>query len=92
MPFALFVGGGEGRWEGFEEDPPREKDREVMALSDGWCVKESEWLRLGSFMDREIDVASDESRPWLAQSPWSSVFWTLSRALEVTLMEYTIDH
>jgi len=39
VPFALFVGGGEGREEGFEEEPPREKERDVMVLCDGWYVK-----------------------------------------------------
>jgi hypothetical protein len=48
VPF-VFVGGGEGRREEFEEGPPREKEREVIVAGDGWCVRGSEVVATGKF-------------------------------------------
>jgi hypothetical protein len=38
VPF-VFVGGGEGRREEFEEGPLREKERDVIVLGDGLVCK-----------------------------------------------------
>lgn len=58
VPFDLLAGGEERRCEGFDEGPPREKEREFISVRATCGVVLNEWKewRSGSFVDARVDV------------------------------------
>jgi hypothetical protein len=86
VPFVRFVGGGEGRWEGFEEGPPREKERDVIVLRDVCCARGRcmDGRDLGSFVNREVDVSVDLV---LAFGGTLLVFYTTDFCIHLSLQD-----
>jgi hypothetical protein len=88
VPF-VFVDGGEGRWDSFEEGPLREKEREVIVAGDGWCVREVGCLRLGSFEDREVDVSG---KLVLASGGTLLVFHSVDLCMNLSLQDSLLGY